>query len=212
MALFRLLATVFYLILTMKRLFLTLVVTLSCLINIHAASIHFKDFPLTNNVKSTDLLLIDSALGGTNYATRTATKATTLGTTLMDLSTNTTTGTGPIVLLTALTNAPGVFSTLVSLTPTSPQSITFSVTNGITQWLVATGDVTVASASLSAAAAFTIHIDNQQATNINVIVPTGWRLVSGARTNILAPYTIGLLSGFSRAANDTNVVSLWASE
>lgn len=103
-------------------------------------------------------------------------------------------------------------NTLLSLTPASPQSIAFSVTNGITQWLVATGTVTITSASLSAGAAFTLNIDNNQATNINVILPTGWRLISGARTNILAASSIGILSGFSRSSADTNVVALWASE
>lgn len=116
--LFRLLTTAFYLILTMKRLFLILVATLSCLTNGWAAGVNFKDFPLTNNVKSTDLLLIDSALGGTNYVTRTATKATTIGATLSSLSTNTTTGTGPIVLLSAVPAASGA-----NMTNTGPSAV-----------------------------------------------------------------------------------------
>lgn len=110
-------------------------------------------------------------------------------------------------------------STLSSITPSAPQTITFSTSPNITQWLVATGNVTIASTALSAAAGFTLNIDNPQATNINVVTPIGWHPISGAGvsgviagTNILAAGKIGILSAASRAANDTNVVSTWSSE
>lgn len=101
---------------------------------------------------------------------------------------------------------------LQSLTPSSPQTVAFSKAIGLTKWLVATGDVTIASSSLAAGAKLLLNIDNPTATNINVILPSGWRYVSGANTNILAASKIGVLSAISRAANDTNVVSLWSSE
>lgn len=97
-----------------------------------------------------------------------------------------------------------------SLTPANPQTLTFSGASKL--WLVATGQVTFASASLAAGRELLVYVDNVQATNINVILPTGWRYISGAVTNILAPATIGMLRADSRASNDTNVVILWSSE
>lgn len=97
-----------------------------------------------------------------------------------------------------------------SLTPANPQTLTFSGASKL--WLVATGDVAFASASLAAGRELLVYVDNVQATNINVVLPTGWRYISGAVTNILAPAAIGMLRADSRAANDTNVISLWSSE
>lgn len=194
------------------------------LLALGAVPINFKDIASTNVVKTNDLALIDADLGGGSYATRTTVYKLILDKLSKAQATNALAMNGDPAQYTGQDGnghalpAGGIAGTLVntngiiSLTPAAPQTITFSVTNTAPYWLVATGDVAVASTALSAGAKFVLYVDNSQATNINVVTPVGWRLVSGAATNILAPYAIGILSCTSRASSDTNCVSLWASE
>lgn len=105
----------------------------------------------------------------------------------------------------------GLTASLVSLTPADSFSLTF--TNPLQrQWLVATGQVIISSAGLAAANGVNLRIDNPGATNIYVVLPTGWRKLLGTTSNILAPSAIGNLKAVSFAANDTNVTSIWSSE
>src|SRR5690348_3904213 len=55
------------------RFLLLLLLTTALALQAHAATIAFKDIPSTNVVNSTDQLLLNSNLGGGNYATRTIT-------------------------------------------------------------------------------------------------------------------------------------------
>lgn len=79
-------------------------------------------------------------------------------------------------------------------------------------WTVLAGSTTLSSANLSAGPAILYRFDNTTATNCNIILPSTWRKISGTTTNILAPGAIGWLTAKSYAANDTNVISSWASE
>ena len=79
-------------------------------------------------------------------------------------------------------------------------------------WTVLGGSTTLSSSGLAAGRGLTYWFDNQTATNCSVILPSTWRFISGTTNNILATGKIGVLSLKSRAANDTNVVCLWASE
>jgi len=97
-------------------------------------------------------------------------------------------------------------------TVTYASSITVDFSGKQNLWTVLGGDVTLASSNLSDGRGITYRIDNQTATNCNVILPSGWRFVSGVVTNILAASKIGLLSALSYSTTDTNVVATWSSE
>lgn len=61
---------------TDMKLFFSLAMALALSFAVNAATVSFSGITSTNAVKTNDLLLVDSALGGTNYVTRTATIAT----------------------------------------------------------------------------------------------------------------------------------------
>ena len=79
-------------------------------------------------------------------------------------------------------------------------------------WTVLSGDITLTSSGLTPGAGVSYRIDNGTETNRYVILPSAWRKISGAVTNILSPGAIGIISAKSYAANDTNVVCTWSSE
>lgn len=79
-------------------------------------------------------------------------------------------------------------------------------------WSTLGGSVVISSANLAAGRAIDFVVDNTTATNCNVILPSGWRFLSGTVTNILASGKIGQGRAESRASNDTNVICQWKSE
>lgn len=108
-------------------------------------------------------------------------------------------------------NGSGLTATITTLTPADSFSLTF--TNPLQrQWLVATGQVIIASSGLAAGNGAALRIDNPTTTNIYVILPSDWRKLLGTTSNILAPSAIGHLKAVSYAANDTNVTAVWSSE
>jgi hypothetical protein len=111
-------------------------------------------------------------------------------------------------------NSVVVTNSLVTLplTVTYASSLTVDFSENSSRWTVLGGDLTLASSNLSPGRGVTYRIDNQTATNCNVILPSGWRFVSGVVTNVLAASKIGLLSALSYSTTDTNVVATWSSE
>jgi hypothetical protein len=120
------------------------------------------------------------------------------------LLTNLMTRTGSFYVLTNIYSLPKAVSWSGAVT------LDFSSNGDL--WATLGGSVTLSSSGLTSSNGVTVRIDNPQSTNCNVILPSGWRFVSGTITNILAASKVGVLSAKSYSGSDTNVICTWASE
>lgn len=148
-----------------------------------------SEYPNTATIANTNLFLIadpSNSLGGGN---------TNYNVSLLQLRNN----------LVTLMSLPDISSLAYA------SSITLNVSTNANQWLVLAGNVTFSTTSVTSNRIVTIRIDSDSSDR-TIIMPSGWRYMSGAVTNTLYATKIGTLTFKSYGTSDTNIIASWVSE